>query len=93
MCHCSGHREVHEVDFPHQAPQFLLDYPELHGQDGEKLEEFHMFSLCKANRARLRVNQPPQNLFYAGPVALACHQFLDADRILGFARQGRKNPF
>ena len=52
-----------------------------------------MFPIWKGNRARLRVDLSPQHLFFVGPAALACHQLLDPDGILGFARQGHKSPF
>ena len=94
VCYHSGHRESHGADFPHQALQFLLAHPALRGQDGKKLEEFQVFLLVEGDRARLCVGQPSQNLFFAGPVALACHQLLATDRILGFTRQGpcRQRP-
>ena len=84
---------MHGEEFLQQALQFLPAYPELRGRDGKQLEELQVFLLWKGNRARLCVDLPTQHLFFAGPVALACHQLLDADKILGFARQGRKNPF
>ena len=93
VCYRSGHRKVHGSEFPHQALQFLQAHPTLHGRDGEKLEEFQVFRLWEGNCAHFCVNQPPQNFFLAGPVAIAYHQLLDADGILGFTRKGRKNPF
>ena len=93
VCYRSGHRKVHGAEFPHQALQFLPAHPEMRGWDSKQLEELQVFSLRKGNLARLRVDPPPQHLFFAGPVALACHQFLDAGVIIGLARRGRKKPF
>ena len=33
------------------------------------------------------IHDKPQNLFFTGPATLACHQLLDSDRILDFARK------
>ena len=84
---------MHGAEFSHQALQFLLDYPALRGRGVDKLKEFKVFYIWEGDRAYFRVNQPPQNLFHSGPVALACHQIFDADGVLGFTRQGHKNPF
>ena len=80
-----------EQIFPTKRSSSFWPIRRLRGQGGKKLEEFQVFLLWKDDRARLCVDQPPQNLCFAGPVALACHQLLDADGILGFARQGQKS--
>ena len=45
VCYRSGHREVHGAEFSHQALQFLLAHLALCGRDGDKLEDFWVFSL------------------------------------------------
>ena len=84
------YRSRHHKELPHQALQFLPSQPSLRVRDGEQLEELQVFLFWKGNCARLHVNLPPQHLIFSGPVALACHQLLDADGILGFSRQGQK---
>ena len=71
VCYRSGHHKVHGVEFPHQVLQLLPTHPALSGWASKKLEELQVFSLWKGNRACLRVDTPPQHLFFAGPVALA----------------------
>ena len=93
MCYRSKHREVHGAEFPEQALQFLPSHPALRGRYGKNLEEFRVFLIWEGNFTRLRVDHLPQTLFFAGLIALACHQLLDTDGVLGFSRQERKNPF
>ena len=88
VCYRSGHCNIHGANFPHQSLQFILAHPEYSGRDVEKLKEFQVFSLWEGDCAGLRANQPPQNLFYADQVALACYQLIDSDGILGFSKKG-----
>ena len=45
VCYRSGNRKVYGREFLHQALHFLPSHLALHGQDGEKFEEFQVFLL------------------------------------------------
>ena len=64
VCYRSGHCKLHGAEFSHQALQFLPAHPALRGRDGEQLEELQVFLLWKGNHDCLRVNPPPQHIFF-----------------------------
>ena len=91
VCYRSGYREVHGAEFPHQALQLLLAHPTLCGRDGEKLEELQICSFWEGNRSRPHVDQPPQNLFFAGPAPSPAISFLTLTESLVFPGKDRKS--
>ena len=93
VCYRPWHRKVHGADLSHQALQLLLADMSLRGRDGEHLVQLLEFLLGEGYHTSFCVNSPPQEFLNTVPVALPHIKLLTACWVLGFPRQGQKEPF